>query len=206
MLLYFVLGYAQGGFLMERRKKRIASVLSCTLVLSTLLFHLTFQANAKVTPRIRDWAAEYKATINGLTPLQYKYLDSLGVDLTDPKALQRALGVIDDGMFGPKSRAALDAKLANMPREFATNSLNPESELPPIYQPTQQQVVTPNYGYRTNNTYEGDNFRNYLTGLGINSNKSLIDWLTTPSKYNQPNEPTWLQQFRTDVNKALESE
>jgi hypothetical protein len=61
-----------------------------------------------------------------------------------------------------------------------------------------------NFGYRTSNTYEGNDFYNRLKNMGIRSNADLIDFMhkTNGENYNW-NGDNWARQFRSDVNQAL---
>ena len=66
------------------------------------------------------------------------------------------------------------------------------------------QTPVANLGYRTSNTYEGNDFYDRLKTMGIGSNADLIDFMhkTNGENYNW-NGDNWARQFRSDVNKAL---
>ena len=63
---------------------------------------------------------------------------------------------------------------------------------------------TPNFGYKTNNTYEGNDFSNRMKSMGIRSNADLIDFMYRNNAEGSTfNGDTWAKQFHSDVNRAL---
>jgi hypothetical protein len=62
-----------------------------------------------------------------------------------------------------------------------------------------------NFGYRTSNTYENNDFSDRLRNMGIRSNADLINFMNKTSGVNYNwNGDNWAKQFRSDVNQALE--
>ena len=69
---------------------------------------------------------------------------------------------------------------------------------------TVTKSTTPNFGYRTDNTYENKDFGDRLKSMGIRSNADLIDfgWRTQGKDYDWKGD-NWARQFRSDINQAL---
>lgn len=56
---------------------------------------------------------------------------------------------------------------------------------------------TPDFGYKTTNDYTSSDFKNKLSGLGINNNANFVRFL------NETGGDAWTQQFRNDARYAL---
>ena len=143
-----------------------------------------------------QWQSEYNNALNGLSQSQKEYLDSLGIDMTSAETMQKGInaynnnsGLVVDNKWGNNSKNALSAILSKMPSNY-------RNEIP-------QEVIveTPNYGYRTNNTYEGNDFYNRMKSMGIRSNADLIDFMYRNNGKTFSDD--WTRQFHSDVNKAL---
>ena len=58
------------------------------------------------------------------------------------------------------------------------------------------------FGYKTSNTYEGDDFVSKIEEMGIRSNADLINFMHNSGKAGWQG-TTWQKQFRSDVDRAL---
>jgi len=58
------------------------------------------------------------------------------------------------------------------------------------------------FGYKTSNTYEGDDFASKMKGMGIRSNADLINFMHNSGKEGWKGD-AWQTQFRSDVDRAL---
>jgi hypothetical protein len=105
-----------------------------------------------------------------------------------------------DGKWGSTSQAAWDNFVATTMKNnpLQTPVRDPQPAIEPI-------VDAPDpFGYKTSNTYEGNDFASKMKGMGIRSNADLIDFMyrTNGENYNW-NGDNWARQFRSDVNQAL---
>lgn len=162
-----------------------------------------------------NWNDEFTNNFtNTLTNAQRQYLDSKGINYTNAAEVQKFLmdqlqtdlgGYKNDGKWGKNSiQAWKDFATNNIPENFDVQR-NQETmtigNKPYVEQPT---TPTPTLGYRTYNTYEGNDFSNKLKHMGIGSNADLIDFMykTKEKDFNWGGD-TWARQFRSDVDRAL---
>lgn len=103
----------------------------------------------------------------------------------------------DDGKWGQSTENAYKRYLA---KQKAMEL--PQEVVKPVVPAI--TVQTPNFGYRTSNTYQDADFYDRLKAMGIRSNADLINFMykTNGADYNW-NGDTWAKQFRSDVNRAL---
>ena len=159
-----------------------------------------------------QWDADFNNAKNQLTSQQLMYLDSLGIDTSSAEKMQQGINtynknnninvkeLVEDNKWGDKSKSALSTILSFMPTNYRNENiqqrLDNKRNIP--------QQLTPNFGYRTNNTYEDVNFRDRLKSMGIGSNADLIDfgWRTQGNNYDWKGND-WAKQFRSDINQAL---
>ena len=162
----------------------------------------------------KDWNNEFANNFtNTLTQAQRQYLDSKGINYTNAANVQKFLmdqlqtdlgGYKDDGKWDKNSiQAWKDFAANNIPKNFdvTQEQKNMNIETKPY---TEVQTPTANFGYRTSNTYENNDFLDRLRNMGIRSNADLIDFMyrTNGANYNW-NGDNWARQFRSDVNQAL---
>ena len=158
----------------------------------------------------KNWNNEFTNNFtNTLTQAQRQYLDSKGINYTNASDVQKFLmdqlqtdlgGYKNDGKWGKNSIQAW--------KDFASNSI-PENfsviqEQKNMNIGTKPYTPVANFGYRTSNTYEDNDFSDRLKNMGIRSNADLIDFMhkTNGENYNW-NGDNWARQFRSDVNQAL---
>ena len=153
-----------------------------------------------------QWESQFNDAKNQLTSQQLMYLDSLGIDTSNAEKMQQGInaynkdsGLVIDNKWGDKSSAALSKILSSMPANYRNEDMYQELD-------NKRNIpeVTPNFGYRTNNTYEDVDFRDRLKSMGIRSNADLIDfgWRTQGNDYDWKGN-NWAKQFRSDINQAL---
>ena len=164
------------------------------------------------TPVNKDWNNEFANNFtNTLTQAQRQYLDSKGVNYTNASDVQRFLmdqlqtnlgGYKDDGKWGKNSIQAWKDFIANnIPENFDVTQEQKNMNIGTI--PYVSKPVA-NFGYRTSNTYEDNDFSDRLKNIGIRSNADLTNFMykTSGENYNW-NGNDWARQFRSDVNQAL---
>lgn len=160
----------------------------------------------KKTPK--DWGKEFTNFMGGLSSEQQEWLRKNG--LQDPKMLQEYLNNMKfdvgkfgaDGKFGKDSRDAWNRFVAsgimgkNNDQEILKRQLEEQKKTEPV-------VDAPDpFGYKTTNTYEGNDFANKLKGMGIRSNADLINFMHNSGKEGWKGD-AWQTQFRSDVDRAL---
>lgn len=166
--------------------------------------------STKIGPRkaAKDWGKEFTNFMGGLSSEQQEWLRKNG--LQDPKMLQEYLNNMKfdvgkfgaDGKFGKDSRAAWDRFVAsgimgkNNDQEILKRQLEEQKKTEPV-------IDAPDpFGYKTTNTYEGDDFASKMKGMGIRSNADLINFMHNSGKAGWKGD-AWQTQFRSDVDKAL---
>lgn len=145
-------------------------------------------------------------------------------DFANTKSFQTALNryfgkdgygsVVADNKWGNQTQRAFDEALRkiNSPVVNTTEGIKFQGPKPSLI-PTPNLNDIPkinvpkpvaNFGYRTSNTYENNDFSDRLRNMGIRSNADLIDFMhrTNGENYNW-NGNNWARQFRSDVNQAL---
>jgi len=147
-----------------------------------------------------------------LTDEEKNFITQAGFDPTSARSLQdfilskasnanlgaRGGAGKSDGYFGQKS---FDAFQALRRSGVFTPTVDAQETPAPV---VEQPVDAPDFGYRTSNTYESNDFSDRLKNMGIRSNGDLIDFMhkTNGENYNW-NGDNWAKQFRSDVNRAL---
>lgn len=166
--------------------------------------------STKVGPRkaATDWGKEFTNFMGGLSGEQQEWLRKNG--LQDPKMLQEYLNNMKfdvgkfgaDGKFGKDSRAAWNKFVAsgimgkNNDQEILKRQLEEQKKTEPV-------IDAPDpFGYKTTNTYEGDDFASKMKGMGIRSNADLINFMHNSRKAGWKGD-AWQTQFRSDVDRAL---
>jgi hypothetical protein len=140
-----------------------------------------------------------------------KFITEAGFDPTNARSVQEFilkqtggkanLGArkgagIADGYWGKESIKAFNALRSYgtfTPKVDAQEPIKPVSETP---------VDAPDFGYRTSNTYKGDDFMSRVKGMGIRSNADLINFMHNSGKEGWKGD-AWQTQFRSDVDRAL---
>lgn len=163
----------------------------------------------------KNWEDEFTNNFtNTLTNSQRQYLDSKGVNYTNAAEVQKFLmdqlqtdlgGYKNDGKWGKNSIQAWKDFVANsIPENFDVQRNQETMTIGNKPYVEQSTTPAPTLGYRTYNTYEGNDFSNRLKSMGIKSNADLIDFMhkTNGENYNW-NGDSWARQFRSDVNQAL---
>ena len=163
----------------------------------------------------KNWYNEFTNNFtNTLTQAQRQYLDSKGINYTNASNVQKFLmdqlqtnlgGFKNDGKWGKNSiQAWKDFVANNIPENFDASQEQKNMNIGTT--PYVEVPIKPvaNFGYRTSNTYEGNDFSDRLKNMGIRSNADLIDFMhkTNGENYNW-NGDNWARQFRSDVNQAL---
>lgn len=160
----------------------------------------------KKTPK--DWGKEFTNFMGGLSSEQQEWLRKNG--LQDPKMLQEYLNNMKfdvgkfgaDGKFGKDSKDAWNRFVAsgimgkNNDQEILKRQLEEQKKTEPV-------IDAPDpFGYKTSNTYEGDDFMSRVKGMGIRSNADLINFMHNSRKAGWKGD-AWQTQFRSDVDRAL---
>jgi len=127
--------------------------------------------------------------LNDATKLQ-EYLNNMGFSVGKFGA---------DGKFGNDSKTAWN--------NFAASGIMDKNRDQEILKEKQQEVepvvdAADPFGYKTSNTYEGNDFANKLKGMGIRSNADLINFMHNSAKEGWKGD-AWQTQFRSDVDRAL---
>ena len=168
------------------------------------------QPNSKVDTKRppKDWEKEFTSFMGGLSSEQQEWLKQNG--LQDATRLQEYLNNMKfdvgkfgaDGKFGKDSKAAWDRFVAsgimgkNNDQEILKRKLEEQKKTEPL-------VDAPDpFGYKTSNTYEGNDFASKLKKMGIRSNADLINFMYKSGKEGWKGD-AWQTQFRNDVDKAL---
>ena len=160
---------------------------------------------------------DYAGNFAGMdfTDEEKQYMTNAGFDPTNAKSVQQFilsqtaganLGArrgagIADGLWGNKSKEAFQ-ELRNKgiftPKEPIVDATEPEPK------PEAEPVIdAPDpFGYKTSNTYEGNDFASRMKGMGIKSNADLINFMHNSGKEGWKGD-AWQTQFRSDVDKAL---
>ena len=156
----------------------------------------------------KDWGKEFTNFMGGLSSEQQEWLKMNG--LQDATRLQEYLNNMKfnvgkfgaDGKFGKDSKAAWNKFVAsgimgkNNDQEILKRQLEEQKKTEPL-------VDAPDpFGYKTTNTYEGDDFADKVKALGIRSNADLINFMYKSGKAGWQGD-TWSTQFRNDVDRLL---
>jgi hypothetical protein len=146
--------------------------------------------------------------MGGLSQEQQDWLKQNGLD--NAKALQTYLDY--NGYYDAKdAKLNVDNKFGNNSRnawkKFVASGIMGKNRDQEIYKEKQKAVEpvldAPNpFGYKTSNTYEGDDFADRLKGMGIRSNADLINFMHNSGKAGWKGD-AWQTQFRSDVDRAL---
>lgn len=167
----------------------------------------TTQPNAPVGPKKTpiNWGNKFNDFVGGLSEEQQSWLKDNG--LNDATKLQDYLTNMgfgvgkfgSDGKFGKDSRAAWD--------KFAASGIMGKNRDQEIYEEKQKEIepvidAEDPFGYKTSNTYEGNDFMSKVKGMGIKSNADLINFMHNSEKEGWKGD-AWQTQFRSDVDKAL---
>ena len=156
-----------------------------------------------------QWNNDFQAMRDGLSSQQQMYLDSLGIDMSNAKAMQASINkhygnnkLVIDNKWGSKSQGALDELLRGMPADYVNADMR-EGLANEKNIPDQPVVDAPDpFGYKTSNTYEDDDFASKLKRMGIRSNADLINFMYTSGKAGWKGD-AWQTQFRSDVDRLL---
>ena len=124
------------------------------------------------------------------------------------RAVQKMLGFTEgNGLDGKWGKNTEDAYIEYLQKKNAPELPSNDELVSYIQGQIKNPEIkfdTPNFGYRTNNTYDNQDFRNRLNSMGIKSNADLIDfgWRTSGENYDWKGD-NWAKQFRGDINQAL---
>lgn len=124
------------------------------------------------------------------------------------RAVQKILGFTEgNGLDGKWGKNTEDAYIEYLKKKNAPELPSNDELVGYIQSQIKNPGIkfdTPNFGYRTNNTYDNQDFRNRLNSMGIRSNADLIDfgWRTSGENYDWKGD-NWAKQFRGDINQAL---
>ena len=159
---------------------------------------------SKVTPKGQAyWNSQYQDFLGKMTDDQKAWLANRGIDYSSAEKMQGYLSRIgkDIGKFGVDNKWGDDSQAAWNDLVNTTMKNNP---LPtPIQSQAEPVVDAPDpFGYKTTNTYEGDDFADRLKGIGIRSNADLINFMHNSGKAGWQGN-AWETQFRSDVDRAL---
>ena len=157
---------------------------------------------SKITPKGQAyWDSQYQDFLkNKMTADQKAWLDQRGIDYSSAEQLQGYLSRINKniGKFGVDNKWGGDSQAAW--EDFANTTMKNN----PLQAPVEEPVVdAPDpFGYKTANTYEGDDFANKVKALGIRSNADLMHFMYESRKEGWKGDE-WSTQFRNDVDRLL---
>ena len=155
----------------------------------------------KVTPKGQAyWDKQYQDFKSKMTDDQKAWLDQKGIDYSSAEQLQGYLSRINKniGKFGVDNKWGGDSQKAW--EDFVNTTMKNN----PLQTPVEEPVVdAPDpFGYKTANTYEGDDFADKVKALGIRSNADLINFMYKSGKAGWKGDE-WTTQFRNDVDRLL---
>ena len=156
-----------------------------------------------------QWNNDFQTMLGGLSSQQQMYLDSLGIDMSNAKAMQASINkhygnnkLVIDNKWGSKSQGALDELLRGMPADYVNADMR-EGLANEKNIPDQPMIDAPDpFGYKTSNTYEDDDFASKLKRMCIRSNADLMHFMYESKKPNWQGD-AWQTQFRSDVDRLL---
>lgn len=156
-----------------------------------------------------QWNNDFQTMRGGLSSQQQMYLDSLGIDMSSAETMQAGINkylgnnnLAEDNKWGNKSQGALDALLRYMPKDYQNDDMK-QGLANKVNLPNDAVIDAPDpFGYKTSNTYEGDDFASKMEEMGIRSNADLINFMHNSGKTGWKGN-AWQTQFRNDVNRAL---
>ena len=161
----------------------------------------TGKSAIKVTPKGQAyWDSQYQDFKSKMTDDQKAWLAQRGIDYNSAEQLQGYLNRIGKsvGKFGVDNKWGGDSQKAW--EDFVNTTMKNN----PLQTPVEEPVVdAPDpFGYKTSNTYEGDDFTNKVKALGIRSNADLMHFMYESGKEGWKSDE-WTTQFRNDVNRLL---
>ena len=161
----------------------------------------TGKSAIKVTPKGQAyWDSQYQDFKSKMTDDQKAWLAQRGIDYNSAEQLQGYLNRIGKsvGKFGVDNKWGGDSQKAW--EDFVNTTMKNN----PLQTPVEEPVVdAPDpFGYKTSNTYEGDDFTNKVKALGIRSNADLMHFMYESGKEGWKSDE-WTTQFRNDVDRLL---
>ena len=156
----------------------------------------------KVTPKGQAyWDKQYQDFKSKMTADQKAWLDQRGIDYSSAEKMQdylQRIGKKNIGKFGIDNKWGSDSQTAW--EDFVNTTMKNN----PLQTPVEEPVVdAPDpFGYKTSNTYEGDDFASKLKRMGIRSNADLINFMYKSGKEGWQGDE-WTTQFRNDVDRLL---
>lgn len=156
----------------------------------------------KVTPKGQAyWDDQYQDFLSNMTDDQKAWLAQRGIDYSSAEKMQdylQRIGKKNIGKFGVDNKWGGDSQKAW--EDFVNTTMKNN----PLQTPVEEPVVdAPDpFGYKTANTYEGNDFANKVKALGIRSNADLINFMHNSGKEGWQGDE-WSTQFRSDVDRAL---
>ena len=161
----------------------------------------TGKSAIKVTPKGQAyWDKQYQDFKSKMTDDQKAWLDQRGIDYNSAEQLQGYLSRIGKniGKFGIDNKWGGDSQKAW--EDFVNTTMKNNPLQTPVDEPILDQPDL--FGYKTSNTYEGDDFANKVKALGIRSNADLINFMYKSGKEGWKGD-AWQTQFRSDVDRLL---
>ena len=156
----------------------------------------------KVTPKGQAyWDKQYQDFKSKMTDDQKAWLDQRGIDYSSAEKMQdylQRIGKKNIGKFGIDNKWGDDSQAAW--DDFVNTTMKNNPLQTPVEEPILDQPDP--FGYKTSNTYEGDDFANKIKALGIRSNADLINFMYKSGKAGWKGDE-WTTQFRNDVDRLL---
>ena len=155
----------------------------------------------KVTPKDQAyWDKQYQDFKSKMTDDQKAWLDQKGIDYSSAEQLQGYLSRINKniGKFGVDNKWGGDSQKAW--EDFVNTTMKNN----PLQTPVEEPLVdaADPFGYKTSNTYKGDDFASKLKKMGIRSNADLMHFMYESGKEGWKGD-AWQTQFRNDVDRLL---
>ena len=161
----------------------------------------TSKSTVKVTPKGQAyWDKQYQDFKSKMTADQKAWLDQKGIDYSSAEQLQGYLSRINKNI----DQSFVDNKWGSNSQKAWENFVNTTMKNNPLQTPVEEPILDqPDpFGYKTSNTYEGDDFANKIKALGIRSNADLINFMYKSGKEGWKGD-AWQTQFRNDVDRLL---
>ena len=155
----------------------------------------------KVTPKGQAyWDKQYQDFKSKMTDDQKAWLAQRGIDYNSAEQLQGYLSRINKNI----DQSFVDNKWGKNSQAAWENFVNTTMKNNPLQTPVEEPILDqPDpFGYKTSNTYEGDDFANKVKALGIRSNADLMHFMYESGKEGWKGD-AWQTQFRSDVDRLL---
>ena len=194
--------YASASDWRKERTTRQQPVATGSVTTRTNRTNRINKPTVKVIPKGQAyWDSQYQDFLkNKMTADQKAWLDQKGIDYSSAEQLQGYLNRIGKsvGKFGVDNKWGGDSQAAW--EDFVNTTMKNNPLQTPVKEPILDQPDP--FGYKTSNTYEGDDFANKVKALGIRSNADLINFMYKSGKEGWKGDE-WSTQFRNDVDRLL---